>query len=551
MAKISVTKENIKMIVAAHDKYWEDRKPTIYKHKRAYETRMWESMNWDKSQITIETADAFGYIESYVNSLFARNPGVIIKNGIRGGGDPKKAAALANSFLLRQREVVEDAARLALIYPCSFIKLTPTESADPLRRISTIAVPPWEIILDRQARRWDEQKYIGHIYWSSLADVRDKFGDKKYDAMQIEEFFDDRNAKQEDERPEGDDLFKYVRIVEIYDLLNGKLYFWTEQWKGGETWLDSGPAPFFDSNGEALLNIVPMYFNRLPDQPLDGYSAMSRIYDQVFETNVIRSFQANAVRKASRQYLTKKGALDEEQMAQITSGIDGVFIEVDDDSLAGIITPVPQNPMPAELQSYYQMVQADKEKGSMFAPFTRGESTRASATEIVALAAYTSSEVGRMARERDKSIEQIARNYLGMMGLYLDNKEAESILVDGEVMFVRSTDLADDFVIYALDQASTPISESVRKREFLQSVPLLQSLGVPNSELLAEVVRTLGLPDTILQNVPKQVSTPGTVGAGEGQIDILPDVAEAGSPGTLARTARGGGPTGLKGTIAG
>jgi hypothetical protein len=151
-----------------------------------------------------------------------------------------------------------------------------------------------------------------------------------------------------------------------------------------------------------------MYFNRIPDKPLDGYSAMARIYDQVFETNVIRSFQANAVRKASRQYLVRKGALDEEQMSQITSGIDGVFIEVDDDSLSGIISPIPQNPMPAELQAYYQMVQSDKDKGSMFAPFTRGESTRASATEIVALAAYTSSEVGRMARERDKSIEYIS-----------------------------------------------------------------------------------------------------------------------------------------------
>ena len=551
MPKISVTKENIKKIVDTHDKYWEDRKPDLYKFKRAYETKFWDDQKNDRSQIVIETADAFGYVESYVNSLFTRNPGVIVKKGIRGGGDPKKAGGLANSFLLSQREVIEDAARLALIYPCSFLKMCPTESSDPLRRINAVAVPPWEIILDRQARRWDEQKYVGHAYWIPLSDAYEKFGAKKFDAMEIEEFFDDKNRREVDERPEGDDLFKYIRVVEIYDLLNGQLYFWSAQYKGGEDWLDKGPCPFFTSNGEPLLNIIPMYFNRIPDKPLDGYSAMSRIYDQVFETNVIRSFQANAIRKASRQYLVKKGALDEEQMSQITSGIDGIFIEVDDDTLGGIITPIPQNPMPAELQTYYQMVQQDKEKGSMFAPFTRGESTRASATEIVALAAYTSSEVGRMARERDKSIELISKTYIGMMGLYLETENPEAIYMDGEVMFVRSSDLNDDFVIYALDQASTPISESVRKREFLQSVPLLQSLGVPNSDLLTEVIRTLGLPDTILQNVPKQASTPGTVGVGEGQIDVLPDIAEAGSPGTLARTARGGGPSGLKGTLAG
>jgi hypothetical protein len=549
MAKISVTKENIKTIVQTHDQYWDDRKPDLYKHKRAYETRFWDDMNNDRTQIVIETADAFGYIESYVNSLFTRNPGVIVKKGIHGGGDPKKAGALANSFLLSQREVIEDAARLALIFPCSFLKMCPTESSDPLRRINAVAVPPWEVILDRQARRWDEQKYVGHVYWIPLSDAYDKFGTKKFDAMELEEFFDDRDRREVDERPEGDDLFKYIRVVEIYDLLNAQLYFWSDQYKGGDEWIEKGPCPFYNSNGEPLLSIIPMYFNRIPDRPLDGYSAMSRIYDQVFETNVIRSFQANAVRKASRQYLVKKGALDEEQMSQITSGIDGVFIEVDEDTLSGIIQPVPQNPMPSELQQYYQMVQQDKEKGSMFAPFTRGESSRASATEIVALAAYTSSEVGRMARERDKSIELISKTYLGMMGLYLQSESPETILVDGELHFVRSSDLNDDFVIYALDQASTPISESVRKREFLQSVPLLQSLGVPNSDLLAEVVRTLGLPDTILQNVPKGISSPGTVGAGEGQIDVLPDRQEAGSPGTLARTARGGGPSGLKGTL--
>jgi hypothetical protein len=542
MPKISVTRENVHQIVNAHDTYWDDRKEQLYKYKRAYETRFWSDEASDRSQITIETADAFGFIESFVNSLFTRNPGIIAKKGLRAGGDPKKAAALANNFLLSQREVIEDAARLALIYPNSFLKLSPRESSDPLRRISSVAVPPWEIILDRQARRWDEQKYVGHSYYCSLADAREKFGNKQFQSLELQEYFDDKERKHEQERPDGDDLFKYIRLVEIYDLLNGKLYFWSPQWKGGEAWLEEGPIPFFSANGEPIVNIIPLYFNRIPDKPLDGYSAMSRVYDQVFETNVIRSYQANAVRKASRQYLVKKGALDEEQMSQITSGIDGLFIEVDNDSLGGIIAPVPQNPMPGEMQAYYAMVQADKDKGSMFAPFTRGESTRASATEIVALAAYTSSEVGRMARERDKAIEGIARIYLGMIALYLqDEGEAEGVVIDGELMFISAKDLADDFVIYALDQASTPISESVRKREFLQSVPLLQSLGVPNSDLLAEIVRALNLPENLLQSV-KPGGQPGVVGAAEGQgIQVAPDAREAASPAALAGTAQGAG----------
>lgn len=389
---------------------------------------------------------------------------------------------------------------------------------------------------------------MGMVYWCSLADAREKFGNKQFDALDIKEYFDDKDRRDEETRPDGDDLFKYIRLFEIYDLLNNKLYFWSPQWKGGDGWLEEGPCPFFSATGEPIINIVPLYFNRIPDKPLDGYSAMCRIYDQVFETNVIRSFQANAVRKASRQYLVKKGALDEEQMAQITSGIDGVFIEVDTDTLGGIISPVPQNPMPNELQSYYNMVQADKDKGSMFAPFTRGESTRASATEIVALAAYTSSEVGRMARERDKSIENIARVYLGMIGLYLSDNKPESVIIDNELLFIRARDLNDEFVIYALDQASTPISESVRKREFLQAVPLLQSLGVPNKEILSEVIRTLGLPDTLIQTA-QPGGNPSVVGAAEGQgIQIAPDAREAASPANLGQTATGN-PTAIQSFI--
>jgi hypothetical protein len=185
----------------------------------------------------------------------------------------------------------------------------------------------------------------------------------------------------------------------MYDLHTKMMYFWSPNWQGGKQFLMKAEVPFIDAKGDAIAPIAPLYFNRLPDKPLDGYSAMRRIYDQIFETNMVRTFQANAVRKASRQYLVKKGCLDEEQMAQITSGIDGLFVEVDEEQLAGVIQAMPQNPTPPDLQFYVQQVQSDKDKGSILAPFTRGESSRTSATEAAALAAYTSSEIGRLARE--------------------------------------------------------------------------------------------------------------------------------------------------------
>jgi hypothetical protein len=295
-------------------------------------------------------------------------------------------------------------------------------------------------------------------------------------------------------------VFQYIEVVEFYDLIEGMLYFWTPDWKGGEKFLDRSEIPFETVSGEKVIPIVPLYFNRIPDNPLDGYSAMKRVYDQIYETNLIRTFQANGVRKASRQYLVRKGSLDDEQMAQVASGIDGLFIEVDDENINNVVVPVPQNQTPPELEYYYRQVQQDKDKGNILAPFTRGEATRSSATEIAALASYSSNEIGRLARERDQMIEQIAITYVNILRLYLEQTGDRNIIqVDGNPVVVKPDDLAENWVCYAQDQAMTPISEAVRKREYIQSIPLLQQLGVPTPTLLKELVRALGLPDAFYE----------------------------------------------------
>jgi hypothetical protein len=48
MPKISVTKENIHQIVDAHDRYWDDDQSSLYKYKRAYETRFWDDEQYDE-----------------------------------------------------------------------------------------------------------------------------------------------------------------------------------------------------------------------------------------------------------------------------------------------------------------------------------------------------------------------------------------------------------------------------------------------------------------------------------------------------------------------
>ena len=526
----------LKTVCDVHDKYWTDHRKDLYCYKQAYETDFWDksaTYGMGDFGITIQTSDAYGYIESFMASLFSRNPGVIFKDGLRARGKKDIAEHLANDFLLRQRTTIENAARMALIYPMSFAKLMPRESEDPYRRVDMFALPPWEVIIDRQARRWEDCRFVGHKYFLPLPDAKAMFGNKDFKPVTKKEYFD--KSYRNDDDPNIDiDMFQFIEIVEFYDMTEGMLYFYTPDWAMGEKFLEKTEIPFESVSGEKVIPIVPLYFNRIPDNPLDGYSAMKRVYDQIYETNLIRTFQANGVRKASRQYLVRKGSLDDEQMAQVASGIDGLFIEVDDENINNVVVPIPQNQTPPELEFYYRSVQQDKDKGNILAPFTRGEATRSSATEISALAAYSSNEVGRLARERDMMIEMIATTYINILRLYIEESGDRNIInVDGAPVVVKPEDLAENWVCYAQDQAMTPISEAVRKREYIQSLPLLQQLGVPTQTLLKELVRALGLPEAFFEEAEQQMKAMSQAKADEaaqGVPDDASSLAQMGLP---------------------
>ena len=261
--------------------------------------------------------------------------------------------------------------------------------------------------------------------------------------------------------------------------------------------------PFKDYWGKPVCPIIPLYFSEDPDIPMRGYSALRRVYDQVQETNVIRTGQSNMIRKTARQWLVDKEMITEDEMNRLVGGEDGEYILVTKKQgrrISEAITPVPHTNTPIELEQYVQQVQNDFEKGSVLAPFTRGESTRATATEITALASYSSSEIGRLARERDSMIEEVARVFLSIYKVYVP-EEGDSIIVNGEPTKVTRETLDGDFDFYANDMGSTPVSEAVKKQEFLSTFPILLEQGVSPNKLLTHLVQMLDLPNEFLSDL--------------------------------------------------
>ena len=511
----------VKSLLSNHERWWERQRSDLERYKELYQSNFWNNRQDDPTAILIQTQDCYSYVESFIGSLYAKNPAIVLKQGLRGLGNPDKAAAVANEFLSHSREQIEDASRMAIIYPNSWFKLVPVETDDVYDKLLPLALPPWEVIVDKDAPRPDRQRYTGHVYYMPLSEAKQKFGAKKFAPTDREFYFQsDSPQPAEDELKDGDTQFdEFIKIVEMYDLVNDMLQFWSPNWSEGDKFLESTTIPFRDYADRPCVPLVPFYFSKLPDEPMIGYSAVKRIYDQCYEKNIVRSFQAGAIRKASRQYLVRKGVMDEEQMAQITSGIDGLFIEVDHEDLDGAIRPIPHQSMPTEVGVYAQTVTRDKDEADLQAPFTRGQAEGVTATEIAALASYSSTQLGAMARKRDSAIEKLVKAYLNLLGLYIDENVPASIMIDGLPTVVQPGDVIADFDVFASDQAATPMSEQLAKQQLLENIPTLMSLGVPPQEVLKEVVRVLGLPESFLVQATQ---TPESPGGRAGRIDADP-----------------------------
>ncbi|MCH1572229.1 MAG: hypothetical protein L7S64_12860, partial [Longimicrobiales bacterium] len=139
-----------------HEDYWDDRRSEMRRLRHAYLMRFWKRDEGYDASLLVETSRAYELVESYIASLFVRDPSVVFKPDIHGHGDPKLAAAVANLWLRKSRSALEDALRLALIYPFAGIKLSVGPSSNVLNRVTPAAVSPWDIIVDDTASSWDE-----------------------------------------------------------------------------------------------------------------------------------------------------------------------------------------------------------------------------------------------------------------------------------------------------------------------------------------------------------------------------------------------------------
>ena len=192
------------------------------------------------------------------------------------------------------------------------------------------------------------------------------------------------------------------------------------------------------------------------------------------------------------------------------------------EGLDGNMLPVPNAPIPADIAGYAITVQNDIAEAGLLAPFTRGEVTKSTATEQQLLASYTSNEIGRMARTRDEAISALSMTFNVMLSVILGD-EGEPLALPNPVgpTILSADDLTGDFVYYAVDPATTPLNDLAKRAALERLTPLLLQLGVAGEDLLSEVVRTFGLPESFAQPLQRAGSAEEE-GAGSPPLPLSP-----------------------------
>ena len=139
-------------------------------------------------------------------------------------------------------------------------------------------------------------------------------------------------------------------------------------------------------------------------------------------------------------------------------------------------------------------------------PLLEVKPTNATATEVTALAQYTASEIGKMARDRDAAIEQVAHIYIRILSFLAEDGEKAVISVDGAAKVVTPADLDSKFKIVALDQGSQPIADALKRDNLINLLPILTELGVPTEKIREEVIRAWSLPDSFQETTQERAA---------------------------------------------
>jgi hypothetical protein len=498
--------QEVETVVQRHNDLWKSRKADVVRYERAYRAEMFEQVE----DTTVETPDGHSLVEGYIASLFPKAPAVEVGEDPADRGDSELVRFITNQFMAPLARVMKRAMRYSFAFQFGALKVGYDDRPDDMsQRAEVRAVHPWNVILDVDADEWDTQRFVGHRYYLTVADVKKRFPGRKWSPVFREDFL--RESRARDPKPIGSDMLDEVLVYEIYFPYLDELVFYSPHVDKKEQIIKSGPIPYRNFNGTPKVPLVMAMFKEDLKKPLLGMSTVGLMYDQLWEKNNVRTERAKDVRRNARQAATRKGALDSEAKARYADNVDGALLELDippDMPVDQAIRPIQQMPVSRDYDLYEARIDADLSTGDIRSPITRGQSTGASATEIAALTQYLATEVGQMAVTRDRMFTDVAEIYVAMLRWQFETAKhpeelARVYYLNGTPHTLALPALEGQFTFAAVDQGATPVGKAVERNALERLVPMLVQLGADPHALLRHLVQSFDLPPELVPAKPE------------------------------------------------
>lgn len=495
-----LTDDDVNEALRAHVHEMDECRDDYRRHRAAYSTRFWRDgigakyfagvlpTEIDRQlPVKVEVNQVYSFVQSHVSNLEYRDPAVVAKlpaaMGMAPGrrrnleGLPDTMAALVNDWLRagRIRAATSQAYLLALMYDSSALKLRMCDADDPVQRFAVQAIPRWEAVWDPLAVD-ETPAYLGHLRHEHIEEARrivgDGIDDKYPEALQDYLLYDGGRRRG---------YRGYVRLLEFYDLIEGKQRFYVVTGEGvGAVAKPVGKTEElpFEPRGRMLgCPIVPVVLAPTPEYPLMGIGAVRRVYQLNAEMNLILTVLANAMRSdAKRVWLYAGNAgISDEVLKQIQVAPDNGFVKVDADQLPGdlsrLFVPLPTNPMPQSMRDLVSLITESRRDVQASSDMQQGrQASYISATEANYLAAYGEmTNNGLQARMADATSRLLELLTSGLA----EEGEKLSVRVGLDWHELTPDDLRMPWDLRLSDAASTPVREAQRKRELVEIRPAL------------------------------------------------------------------------------
>ena len=493
----------------AHDKRMRQGRPHWALAKAAYMTRYWDHIRGDDKTtadqpggIDVEVNRLWGVLSAYLGALYPRANRAVFGADPGGTGEPEKAELATNRLLSSARihTRIMSGLRQALLYPgCGGKVGYHPGHGSALDRVWVRVIPWWEMVLDSDVTDAADERFRCHVYYQPKKEVEEEYGLEDLAGTSRQDFLDSSGISEEskhtrsfrkDQRRAPSDEAAFVRVLEVCNLKDtikddkddsityqGRLEIYVlGQGEMSQVPVWMGPLPFAAPDGTTLPHIVPLVFNHEPEFPLRGVAHSSRILPQIEELNAFRSFMAMATRKDTRQYVTRKGTFNSDEITELTEGIDGLVLQVSEDferPLSEAVYPIPTAPISANIDRYLKEVENDLERGIGSSPQARGIVTKATAFEVQTVQQYTESDFGMHAMIKDEWLSDIVRVVLrALISAMQDLGDSAGAFDDQEI------ELAEVGAIS--DEEGTPGDDEAEEQEEVSEVADEEGSAAPH-----------------------------------------------------------------------